>query len=125
MDAIRIATPEDFCLGTIAVVKEDCLLPSRWRFDRITEMLQGKDGVTKIISIRTATEVVKRLMANICILPMNNEHPTPRAGFRDLSDRRSQNKLNNIQSYVFKHIHGDAHKVIYYITIVINYIANS
>lgn len=34
MDAIRIATPEDFCLGTIVVVKKDCLLLLRWRFDR-------------------------------------------------------------------------------------------
>ena len=88
-------------------------------------MHQGKNGVTKIVSIRTVNEVVKRLMSNICILPMNNEDPTPRTGFRDLSGRRSQNKLNNIQSYVFKHIHADAHKVVYYIAIVINYIAHS
>lgn len=90
MDAIRIATPEHFYLGTIAVVK-DCLPPLRWRFDRITEMHQGKDGVIKIILIRTVNDVVKRPMANICILPMNNENVTPRAGFGDLSGRRSQN----------------------------------
>lgn len=111
------------------VVKEDCLPSLRWRFDGITEMHQVKDGVTKIILIRTVNKVVKRTMANICILPMNKEDVTPRVGFRDLSGRRSQNKLNNIQSYIFKHIHGYVStwvsKMIYYITIVINYIANS
>ncbi|XP_076247806.1 uncharacterized protein LOC143187478 [Calliopsis andreniformis] len=58
--------------GSLVVIKEDNLPPLRWSLGRITELHQGKDGISRVVTVRTATGIYKRPTAKICILPMQN-----------------------------------------------------
>lgn len=59
--------------GTLVIIKEDGLPPLRWCLGRITELHQGKDGVVRVVSIKTADGSYKRPVSKICILPMQDQ----------------------------------------------------
>ncbi|XP_051162145.1 uncharacterized protein LOC127282105 [Leptopilina boulardi] len=56
--------------GTLVILKEDNLPPTRWRLGRITELHPGSDNVTRVVSIRLANTIVKRPVSKVCILPI-------------------------------------------------------
>nr|XP_012143823.1 PREDICTED: uncharacterized protein LOC105662854 [Megachile rotundata] len=58
--------------GTLVVIKEDNLPPLRWCLGRITELHQGKDGVVRVVSVKTGDGLYKRPITKICILPMQD-----------------------------------------------------
>ncbi|XP_076392689.1 uncharacterized protein LOC143265292 [Megachile rotundata] len=72
----KVTVPEKFGPGTMVVIKEDNLPLLRWRLGRITEVHPGKDGVSRVVSIRTADGIIKRPVAKICILPVDDSATT-------------------------------------------------
>ncbi|XP_029054415.2 uncharacterized protein LOC114881732 [Osmia bicornis bicornis] len=56
--------------GILVVIKEDGLQPLRWCLGRVTELHQGKDGVVRVVSVKTMDGLYKRPVSKICILPM-------------------------------------------------------
>lgn len=60
-------------VGRMVVIKDDNLPPLRWQLGRITEMHPGADGLTRIVSVRTASGIVKRSLPKICILPLDEK----------------------------------------------------
>ena len=58
-------------MGTMVVLKEDNLPPLRWKLGRITALHPGKDGISRVLSIKTSEGVVQRPAAKVCILPMD------------------------------------------------------
>lgn len=61
---------KDIELGTLVIIKEDNLPPLRWRMGRIVSVFPGKDGVSRVASIRTATGIITRAFSKICPLPV-------------------------------------------------------
>lgn len=59
-------------IGDIVLVKEDDLPPSRWLLVRILEKHPGHDNVTRIVTLRTKSSILKRPTSNLCILPVEN-----------------------------------------------------
>ncbi|CAK9799142.1 hypothetical protein ANTPLA_LOCUS1909 [Anthophora plagiata] len=55
--------------GTMVVIREDNLPPLRWSLGRIEELHQGKDAITRVVTVRTASGLYKRPTAKICVLP--------------------------------------------------------
>ncbi|CAK9827604.1 hypothetical protein ANTRET_LOCUS5285 [Anthophora retusa] len=66
----KASSTEHMTKGSLVVIKDDNLPPLRWSLGRITELHQGKDGETRVVTIRTATGLYKRPTTKICILPM-------------------------------------------------------
>lgn len=62
-------TPEPR-IGELVLVKEDDLPPSRWLLGRVVAKHPGADGITRVVSLRTKTTVIKRSISKICILPV-------------------------------------------------------
>lgn len=60
-------------IGDIVILKEDNVSPTSWPLARITEIFPGKDGLTRVVEVRTATTTLKRPIAKICQLPMNDQ----------------------------------------------------
>ncbi|XP_055522717.1 uncharacterized protein LOC129716899 [Wyeomyia smithii] len=57
--------------GRIVVIKDDNLPPATWPLGKIVKLHPGKDGVTRVVTIKTAVaENVVRPIARIAILPL-------------------------------------------------------
>lgn len=54
--------------GMMVVIKDDNLPPLKWHLGRIINAVPGKDGISRVADIRTATGVVRRSFAKICPL---------------------------------------------------------
>jgi hypothetical protein len=56
-------------IGDIVLVKEDNLPPLVWKKAVISDFHSGKDGLTRVVTLRTATGTLKRSITKICLLP--------------------------------------------------------
>jgi len=57
----------------IVVLKEDYVLPAKWKLGRVVEAVVGDDGIVRVVMLRTATEDVKRAVVKLCLLAARNE----------------------------------------------------
>lgn len=66
-------------VGRIVVIKEDNIPPASWPLGRIIKCHPGRDGVVRVVTLRTATarEVV-RPVARIALLPTFSRNPESR-----------------------------------------------
>jgi hypothetical protein len=54
--------------GDLVLVKEDNLHPLVWKAV-ISDIHTGRDGLTRVVTLRTAKETFKWPIAKICLLP--------------------------------------------------------
>lgn len=66
---------DDIDVGTLVLIKDDNLPPLRWKLGRIITLFPGKDGVSRVAVIRTATGIVHRAHSKICPLPVCDATP--------------------------------------------------
>lgn len=57
-------------VGDIVLIKEDDLPPSRWLLGRIEQKHPGDDKITRVVTLRTGSSVLKRPTSRLCILPV-------------------------------------------------------
>lgn len=56
------------------VIKDDNLPPAKWPLGRIVKLHPGKDGVTRVVTIKTAvSDSVVRPIARIAMLPLPSD----------------------------------------------------
>lgn len=60
-------------IGDLVLVKEDNLPPLKWKTGRVVETHAGKDGLVRIVSVRTTSGTVKRAIAKLCKLPYERD----------------------------------------------------
>ncbi|XP_053687053.1 uncharacterized protein LOC128736588 [Sabethes cyaneus] len=56
--------------GSLAVIRDDNLPPTKWRMARIISTHPGSDGVVRVVTLQTANGTVDRPVDKICILPV-------------------------------------------------------
>lgn len=63
-------------IGTLVLIKNPLLPPCKWELGRVTQCHPGSDGLTRVVTIRTAISEYKRPIVKLCILPVdvNNKH---------------------------------------------------
>ncbi|XP_065093725.1 uncharacterized protein LOC135714319 [Ochlerotatus camptorhynchus] len=60
-------------LGRIVVIKEDNIPPANWPLGRIVKLHPGKDGVVRVVTLRTAPgKDIVRAVAKLALLPSPN-----------------------------------------------------
>uniref|UniRef100_V5GSG3 DUF5641 domain-containing protein n=1 Tax=Anoplophora glabripennis TaxID=217634 RepID=V5GSG3_ANOGL len=57
-------------IGSLVMLKADNSPPLLWPLGRITELHPGKDGVVRVVSVKTLDGVVKRAVTKVCVLPI-------------------------------------------------------
>lgn len=57
-------------VGDVVLIKEDDLPPSRWMLGRVVEKHPGDDKVTRVVTLKTKTSIIKRPTNKLCILPV-------------------------------------------------------
>lgn len=58
--------------GTMVILKDENLPPLRWQLGRVTEVIPGIDGVSRVAIIRTKNGTVKRAFSKLCPLPIED-----------------------------------------------------
>lgn len=62
---------ENVQVGQVALYREDNSPPTKWPLARITEIHPGKDGHTRVITLKTSDgRMMKRPIEKISILPI-------------------------------------------------------
>lgn len=64
------STRSELKADTLVVIKDSNAPPLKWKLGRIISVSPGKDGVSRVADIRTATGVIRRAFSSICPLPV-------------------------------------------------------
>lgn len=77
--------------GNLVLVKDEQLPPNQWLLGRITEIHPGKDGLTRVVTLKTKNTTLKRPITKICLLPIeDNELPA----VEKFSEPTSEHSIN-------------------------------
>jgi hypothetical protein len=55
-------------IGDVVLLKEDSLPPCVWKKAVISDIHTGRDGLTRVVKVRTAKGTVKHPITKICLL---------------------------------------------------------
>ncbi|XP_051169415.1 uncharacterized protein LOC127286855 [Leptopilina boulardi] len=58
-------------IGSMVLLTDERFPPAKWPLARILELHPGKDGLTRIVTIKTATSTLKRPIHKLAILPIS------------------------------------------------------
>ncbi|XP_029173240.1 uncharacterized protein LOC114942104 [Nylanderia fulva] len=61
-----------FRIGELALLKNPLLPPSKWNLARVTQIHPGSDGLVRVVTVRTASSILKRPITLLCRLPINS-----------------------------------------------------
>jgi len=56
--------------GTMVVLRDQNTPPMNWRLGRIIDVHHGKDGLIRVVDVKTSTGTYQRPLTKICILPV-------------------------------------------------------
>ena len=74
-------------LGDIVLVKEDCLMPTQWQMAKIITISLGRDGYTRVVTLKTKNGVYKRPVNKLVLLvPTQNSKGMMSFGGRNVKD---------------------------------------
>nr|XP_040241612.2 uncharacterized protein LOC120961699 isoform X1 [Anopheles coluzzii]XP_049461104.1 uncharacterized protein LOC125906417 isoform X1 [Anopheles coluzzii]XP_049463243.1 uncharacterized protein LOC120950902 isoform X1 [Anopheles coluzzii]XP_049464286.1 uncharacterized protein LOC125907234 isoform X1 [Anopheles coluzzii] len=59
-----------FTIGRMVILIDELLPATRWPLARIVETHAGRDGITRVVSVRTSKGIYKRPITKICLLPI-------------------------------------------------------
>ncbi|XP_072932995.1 uncharacterized protein [Epargyreus clarus] len=57
-------------IGDLVLLKEENLPSLKWKLGRILELLPGKDGITRVVKLKTTSGIFIRPVVKICRLPL-------------------------------------------------------
>lgn len=60
----------DVKIGSLILMRDENLPPQQWRLGRIIATKPGKDGIVRVVSIKTASGEFVRALTKICIFPV-------------------------------------------------------
>ncbi|XP_024886568.1 uncharacterized protein LOC112464032, partial [Temnothorax curvispinosus] len=58
-------------VGSIVLLTDERSPPCKWPLARVTALHPGKDGLTRVVTLKTATTTLTRPSAKLAILPIN------------------------------------------------------
>ncbi|XP_022838073.1 uncharacterized protein LOC111365109 [Spodoptera litura] len=65
---------EEFDRGQIVLIKTEGLPPGKWPLGRIVDKHPGPDGITRVYSVKTGTNTVRRSISKLCFLPIDSSN---------------------------------------------------
>ncbi|XP_046145460.1 uncharacterized protein LOC123988755 [Osmia bicornis bicornis] len=63
----------DIKTGSLVLLTNEHLLPSKWPLARVTEVHPGKDALTRVATVKTATTTLIRPITKLVILPVHHQ----------------------------------------------------
>ncbi|XP_011858578.1 PREDICTED: uncharacterized protein LOC105556116 [Vollenhovia emeryi] len=59
-------------VNDLVLLRDDNIQPLKWRMGRVIETHTGKDGLVRIVTVRTSSGTTKRAVSKLCKLPVND-----------------------------------------------------
>ncbi len=57
----------------MVILQEDGLVPGKWPLARVTQVYPGRDGLVRVVSVKTATGTYERPVSKVALLlPIDN-----------------------------------------------------
>ncbi|GFT39880.1 DUF5641 domain-containing protein [Trichonephila clavipes] len=60
-------------IGDVVIIKEDNLPPSVWPLGKVISTHPGKDGIVRVVTLKTKKGLYQRPIVKLCILPVHQE----------------------------------------------------
>ncbi|UYV61914.1 hypothetical protein LAZ67_1007049 [Cordylochernes scorpioides] len=60
----------DVATGSLVLIREEHVPPAKWMMGRVVKVHRGKDGLVRVVSIRTRTGILKRPLVKLALLPV-------------------------------------------------------
>jgi len=57
--------------GTMVVMREPNIPPMNWRLGRVVDVHPGRDGLVRVVDVKTATGTYQRSLSKLCVLPID------------------------------------------------------
>ncbi|UYV65348.1 hypothetical protein LAZ67_3004018 [Cordylochernes scorpioides] len=57
-------------INTLVLIKEERIPPAKWLMGRVVETHPGKDGLVRVVSVRTSVGVLRRPLVKLVLLPV-------------------------------------------------------
>jgi len=61
----------DLKVGDMVLIKQDNLPPLKWKLGRVTIIHPGADGITRVVTVKTADGDLIRPVVKLCLLPID------------------------------------------------------
>ncbi|XP_074114130.1 uncharacterized protein LOC141537182 [Cotesia typhae] len=61
---------DDIKLGSLVLITDERLPPSKWPLARVIQLHPGKDGLTRVVTLKTATTILTRPIVKLALLPL-------------------------------------------------------
>lgn len=58
--------------GLLVILQEDHTPPQSWRLGRIIDTHPGKDGIIRVVTVRTSSGIYRRATTKIAVLPIDD-----------------------------------------------------
>jgi len=69
----RHGLTHDIRVGRLVLLRNSLLPPCKWELGRIILHHPGSDGLTRVVTVKTATSEYKRPLSKLCLLPIDIE----------------------------------------------------
>jgi len=60
-------------IGQLVVLRNPLLPPCKWKLGRVSQCHPGPNGLTRVVTVKTASAEYKRPIAELCVLPIDIE----------------------------------------------------
>jgi len=69
----------------MVLITDERFPPGKWPLARVIHLHPGPDGLTRVVTLKTATSTYKRPITKLCVLPtdpdaVNSTNPLSKAG---------------------------------------------
>ncbi|XP_041451954.1 uncharacterized protein LOC121405351 [Drosophila obscura] len=82
-------TPKpSLAVADVVLVKVENLPPMKWPLARLVELLPGRDGVARVAVLKNASEITKRAVNKLCLLPLKDAVENKASTGGSMSGRR-------------------------------------
>lgn len=85
-------------LDDIVIIHDANLPAGKWALARVIELHPGKDGLVRVVSLKTKNGIIKRPIVKISILPTSNEQQVSQSDQANNSKQRQNTEVSTNQN---------------------------
>lgn len=88
---------ENMKIGDMVTIQDENLPPGRWLLGRVIELHPGKDGLVRVVSLRTKNGIIKRPVLKLSVLPIAAASSDRKEKIEDERERSSVRRRNPLK----------------------------
>lgn len=103
-------------IGDLVTVQDEDLPAGKWLMARVIALHPGRDGHTRVVSLKTKNGVIKRPVVKLCLLPLDSTTKRAENCHKDTNKGANENKTKKKNSTLYSVVMA----VLFFMTLVSN-----